>query len=614
MLILGRVTPTILVLPDALASQIAAGEVVERPSSVVKELVENSLDAHATRCDVAIVGGGVTKISVVDDGDGMSEVDARLCLGRHATSKLKRFEDLNTIASYGFRGEALPSIASVSRFTLRTRPRSVEAGVELKSDAGADPEWRPIGTAPGTTIEVDDLFYNVPARRKFLRSTGTESGHVTETVELAALGRPDVSFTVTRDGRRARQWLRAGGRAERVQQVLDDDQLAQCLGERGPLKVEAYLSSPERARQGALGLFVFVNNRPIRHRAVAASVAHAYGSVLERGRYPRGVIFLDLPPQLVDVNVHPQKAEVRFADPRAVTDALYSIVSKVLAQRFSLTPPERSGWHGAHQAATRTDAAGSVGTWSRPRTPEAARPPLTPIPQESAAQADAHAVAPAPVSAEVEPLDTLLRVADEAPATGKVTTQWSALKFLAQVRHTYLVCEGPEGICVLDQHAAAERVMFSKLRAQYQAREVASQALLFPVTLQLSSDEIELLEVHGSEIRAMGLEVRVRGRDMASVHSVPKLLQRGSAERLLGDLLTELGRTGARGFSDAVDKALATMACHAAVRAGDVVGRDEAVALLAALEGTDFASYCPHGRPIVAFLSWSELERRVGRR
>ncbi|HEU5075255.1 MAG TPA: DNA mismatch repair endonuclease MutL [Polyangiaceae bacterium] len=608
-------TSTIHILPDALASQIAAGEVVERPASVVKELVENSLDANATRCDVSIVGGGVTKISVVDDGDGMSEADAKLCLGRLATSKLQRFVDLNSIASYGFRGEALPSIASVSRFTLRTRPRGAEAGLELKSDGGAEPAWRPVGTAPGTIIEVDDLFYNVPARRKFLRSTGTESGHVSETVELAALGRPDVSFTVTRDGRRARQWLRANGRAERVRQVLDDDELAQCLGERGPLRVEAYLSSPERARQGAQGLFVFVNNRPIRHRAVAASVAHAYGSVLERGRYPRGVVFLDLPPQLVDVNVHPQKAEVRFADPRAVTDALYSIVSKTLAQRFSLTPPERSQWSAEHRAATRTDAAGSVGTWSRPHGKEAAHPSggesFGVAPREGAPEIPPPAPSP---SANVEPFDVVLRIADEAPATGKVTTQWSALKFLAQVRQTYLVCEGPEGICVLDQHAAAERVMFSKLRTQYRAREVASQALLFPVTLQLAGDEIELLEEHGSEIRAMGLEVRVRGRDMVSVHSVPKLLQRGSAERLLGDLLTELGRTGARGFSDAVDKALATMACHAAVRAGDLVGRDEAVALLAALEGTDFAAYCPHGRPIVAFLSWAELERRVGRR
>lgn len=594
-------------MPEALASQIAAGEVVERPASVVKELVENALDAEATRCDVSVRAGGVTHISVVDDGHGMNEADARLCLQRHATSKLKRLEDLHTILSFGFRGEALPSIASVSRFTLRTRPRQAEAGIEVTTAGGEAPRFQSIGMAAGTSIEVSDLFFNVPARRKFLRSTGTESGHVAEVVELAALSRPDVSFTVHRDGRKARQWLRVRGRAERVQQVLVEQRLAECVGERGPLRVEAYLSSPEQARQGAQGLRLLVNNRPIRHRAIAASIAHAYGSVLERGRYPRGVVFLDLPAALVDVNVHPQKAEVRFADPRAVTDALYSIVSKALAQSFSLLAPERSAFGqrgGAHRApdvSARTEPAEPAG--AAPDQPFEARGARRPHaqPEVMASAAAAHAA-------------SVLQTRDAAAVQTSSPAQWSSLKFLAQVRQTYLICEGPEGICVLDQHAAAERVLFAKLRAQYQAREVASQALLFPVTLQLGAEEVELLESRSADIQAMGLEVRVRGREMVSVHSVPKLLQRGSAERLLRDLLGELSRTGARGFSDAIDKALATMACHAAVRAGDPVGSDEAIALLAALEGIDFAGYCPHGRPIVASLSWVELERRVGRR
>ncbi len=597
-----RVDATIVVLPDALASQIAAGEVIERPSSVVKELVENALDAEATRCDVLITGGGITSIAVVDDGHGMNDADARLCLERHATSKLRRFEDLHTISSYGFRGEALPSIASVSRFKLRTRMRDAEAGIELTAEAGRAPTIKPVGAPSGTSIEVSDLFFNVPARRKFLRSTGTESGHVTETVELAALARPDVSFSVVRDGRKARQWLRTRNRGERVHQVIADEALVECLGERGPLRVEAYLSSPERARQGAQGLRLFVNDRPIRHRAIAASVAHAYGSVLERGRYPRGVVYLDLPSALVDVNVHPQKAEVRFADPRAVTDALYSIVSRALAARFSLPPVERKS--------TAPAAERSIPT-----------PPPSLGPEQAATPRRVHSIGtprapdrPIDNARSVAPAITELLLASDAAVPKKPSTEWSALKFLAQVRQTYLVCEGPEGLCVLDQHAAAERVMFAKLRAQYRDREVASQSLLFPVTLQLSSDEIELLESKSEEIRGMGLEVRIRGRDMVSVHSVPKLLQRGSAERLLRDLLTELARTGARGFSDAMDKALATMACHAALRAGDPVGREEATALLEALEGSDFAGYCPHGRPIVAFLSWAELERRVGRR
>ncbi len=592
-------------LSDALASQIAAGEVVERPASVVKELVENALDAQATRCDVAIRAGGIAQIRVSDDGIGMSEADARLCLQRHATSKLTRFEDLHAISSFGFRGEALPSIASVSRFMLRTRARGATGGIEILTEAGADPSIRPIGSAVGTSIEVKDLFFNVPARRKFLRSTGTESGHVTETVELAALSRPDVTFTVERDGRKVREWLRARGRAERVAQVIAEEELAECVGERGPLRVEAYLSKPERARQGAQGLRLLVNGRPVRHRAIAASIAHAYGSVLERGRYPKGVVFLDLPPALVDVNVHPQKAEVRFADPRAVTDALYGIISRSLAQRFAEPAGERATTPGPSRNAPVGAPGAEDVERSVPQTPDGPRVGYGSTKSTRSPQ----------LGQTREPvLGALLEAADVATQPHKIATEWGRLRFLAQVRQTYLLCEGPEGIYVLDQHAAAERVLFAKLRAQYQDRQVASQTLLFPVTLQLTHEEVELFDERAEEIRAMGLEVRVRGPDMVSVHSVPKLLQKGSAELLLRDLLGELGRTGARGFSDALDKALATMACHSAVRAGDAVSQDEAVALLQALEGTDFAGYCPHGRPIVAFLSWSELERRVGRR
>jgi DNA mismatch repair protein MutL len=435
-----------------------------------------------------------------------------------------------------------------------------------------------------------------------------------------------VSFKVERDGRKVREWLAVNDRAERVQQVTAEKGLVECRGERGPLSIEAYLSGPERARQGAQGLRLFINNRPIRQRAIAASIAHAYGSVLERGRYPRGVVYIDLPPALVDINVHPQKAEVRFADPRAVTDAIHSIVSRSLAEHFSELTPARSGWH-------QTNDSHSL----KLREPERSA-----IPQQSG-RSDSSPIATAAnslhdtgaqlteklkllrnqatshhrsvTSGEQEPgANTRAPIAETSSASAPVSTQWSSLRFLAQVRQTYLICEGPEGICILDQHAAAERVMFGKLREQFETKQVASQSLLFPATVQLANDEIELFETHQTEIAGMGLEVRLRGRDMVSVHSVPKLLQRGSAERLLRDLLSELGRSGARGFSDAVDKALATMACHAAIRAGDVVSQDEAIALLHALDGTDFAGYCPHGRPIVAFWSFAELERRVNRR
>ncbi len=608
--------PTILVLPPDLASQIAAGEVVERPASAVKELIENSLDAQATRCDVEIEGGGVSLLRVSDDGVGMTEEDARLCVQRHATSKLRSFDDLKLVSSFGFRGEALPSIASVSRFALRTRIADSDAGVEVSVAGGAAPEVRPVGVAVGTTAEVRDLFYNVPARRKFLRSSGTEAGHVTEVFEAAALTRPGVTFTLRRDQRRVRELLRAATREERVQQCLPSEELAVCRGQRGPLTVEAFLSRPERARAGAGGLRLLVNGRAVRDRALAVTVAHAYGSVLERGRYPRGVVYLDLPAQLLDVNVHPQKSEVRFADPRAVSDALYSVLSRELAQAFSLPTPSRSPW--TRQATAQAPRADIPARASSPRQ--------EPSPTEKSPAELGERVAPDPELSSEEftpwplaaphPDEPLIAVRDGAasPLWARPGVRWSALRFVAQVRQTYLVCESSDGLYVLDQHAASERVNFDRLMKAYRARNVPSQSMLFPVVLDVTVAEAELAETHHQQIAELGLDVRVRSQDAVSVHSVPHLLQDTSPERLVRDLLSEMSRTGGRGFSDAVDRALATVACHGSLRAGDPVSQDEANALLAALDEAQFAGHCPHGRPVVAFTSWTELERKVGRR
>ncbi len=638
-------TSPIRVLPPELASQIAAGEVVERPASVVKELIENALDAGATRIDVKIEGGGLGLIEVADDGVGMSEEDARLSVERHATSKLQRFSDLDDLSSYGFRGEALPSIASVSRFRLCTRRADQDGAVELSTEGGAAPSLRPAPSPVGTTVTVSDLFFNVPARRKFLRSSGTESGHVADVVLDAALARPDVSFSMSRDGRAVRSWPRTGDRRERVQQIFPDEELLLAEGERGPLRVFGLLSRPERARQGAGGLKVLVNGRPIRDRALAGTVAHAYGSVLERGRYPRGVLYLELPSRLVDVNVHPQKTEVRFADPRAVTDAVHGIVTRELARMLGAAPSAtrepRPSWmdrptFAKRAAPERADEArpAPLTPPTRPLSPrgasnDAAAPPATAASVSSRAGAQAtlaaslfadHALEPTSRSASASPAEphapeapTLL-VRDVAVAASPRGATWKRLRFLTQVRQTYLVCEGAEGLYVLDQHAAAERVVFSKLRRQFESREVASQALLFPLTVEVTPRESEVLAQHAEQIAAVGLDVRVRTSEAVSLHAVPRLLERASPERVLRDLLSEVTRSGERAFSDAIDKALATMACHAAVRAGDPLSADEASALLAALDSADFAGYCPHGRPIVTFTSWEELERKVGRR
>jgi DNA mismatch repair protein MutL len=597
--------PLIAVLPPELASQIAAGEVVERPSSVVKELVENALDAGATRVDVTIEGGGIARIAVVDDGSGMHAEDALLALERHATSKVRAFADLERLTSYGFRGEALPSIASVSRLVLRTRARDADGGVEVSVESGGVPVSRPSGLAPGTQVTVTDLFFNVPARRKFLRSTGTESGHVSEVVEAAALSRPDVTFTLTRDGRRVRELLRAKTREERVAQVEATGELAPCRGERGPLRVEAFLSRPEAARTGAGGLTLVVNGRAVRDRALQVAIAHAYGSVLERGRYPRGVVYLDLPPVLVDVNVHPQKAEVRFSDPRAASDALYGILSRALASAFSLPAPERANF-----GRPRPEQVGPSPAFA-PRAASASE-----LSRDAILTPAASAFVSGPERDDAPEARAVVNVRDSAasPIMHRQEVQWSTLRFVAQLKKTYLFCEGDDGVYILDQHAAAERVTFTRLRRDYQSRAVPAQALLFPSVIEVTAAEAEIVERSGKEIAEVGLDVRVRGPETVSIHAVPKLLQRGSPERLLRDLLTEVSRSGGRGFSDAVDLALATMACHGSIRAGDALAPNEVKALLAALDHADFAGHCPHGRPIVTALSWAELERKVGRR
>ena len=639
------------VLPEALANQIAAGEVVERPASVIKELIENALDAGAKRIRVDIEQGGVALLRVADDGSGMSRDDAGLSVLRHATSKIVAMDDLLRLRSFGFRGEALPSIASVTRFELRTRRRDDEEGTLVRIEGGAPAEVGPCGCAAGTAIEVRDLFFNVPVRRKFLKATGTESARVTEVVQAAALGEPGVTLILSRDGRVVGEWLRANSREERARSIFGGEELAACRGERGPLSVEAYLSRPERARPGAGSLSIFVNGRHVRDRTLARSIALAYGSVLEAGRFPLGVAYLDLPPDLVDVNVHPQKTEVRFADGRAISDALYKIVMGSVVSAFGL--PDPGGYRGKKQKLFEEPAgpAASTWTWGGPAEPQRDPPPTTPRFNPEASDADramvdlgpetsdldastialvssvisrdvgdpwglADATAPSVPPAPEPPLRAPAEYPTAAEIAAKAERQvvFGALRFVAQVRSMFLICEGSDGLYMLDQHAAAERVTFDRLKKGYESRSVSKQALLFPVVVSASLNEVAIVEEAHDAIALTGLDVRVAGPTSIAIHAVPTLLGRASPERLLRDLLGEMSLAGERAFSGAVDRAIATMACHGSTRAGDPVAPEEARALLAALDEVDFAGHCPHGRPVVMRIGWSELEHRVGRR
>jgi DNA mismatch repair protein MutL len=593
-------------LPNDLANQIAAGEVVERPASVVKELVENALDAGATKIRVEIETGGVARILVTDDGSGMDEADARLSLERHATSKIATLEDLARISSFGFRGEALPSIASVSRFTLATRRREEGAGTQIAVVGGGDPTVRPVGCAAGTHIEVSDLFFNVPARRKFLKATGTESAHVGEVVVLAALAAPTVAFTFTRDGKVAKEITRASTHQERVEQVIREERLEPCERDRGPLRIVAYLAPPERARAGAVALYVFVNGRPVKDRQLSRAIAQAYGSVLEPGRYPVGVVYLDLPPEMVDVNVHPQKAEVRFADGRGIFDAVTRELHAALAHAFNL--PAFSHAHGYWTGR-------GTGTVQSATLPEPPRAPLNPVPTDSATLPPTNRSPDGSELLAYVPLTSsplALAETPRDPLFGRATF-YGHLRYVGQVRAMFLLAEGADGLYVLDQHAAAERVTFERLRGEYQRRSIAAQQLLLPEVVSLLPAEHALIEEHAEEALALGLDVRILSGSAVAVHSVPRIVARASPERLVRDLVAEVGRAAHRPFQDTVDLVLATMACHGSVRAGDVLSAEEAKALLSALDTAEFAGHCPHGRPVVMRLGWDELERRVGR-
>jgi DNA mismatch repair protein MutL len=628
------------ILDTALADQIAAGEVIERPASVVKELLENALDAGARSITIEIREGGSELMRVSDDGCGMDREDAALSLLRHATSKIRSQADLEAIATLGFRGEALPSIASVSRIRLATRRAEDLEGTEVTAEAGAPPRVSPVGCAAGTSVEVRDLFFNVPARRKFLKSKATESAQIGEVCLRAALLDAALRLVLLRDGRRAAEYLPATDWAERAVHVLSGKRV-RIEDQHAGVRVRALLGAPEDSRSGAGALHVFVNGRPVRERNLARSVAFAYGSVMPPGRYPIGVVHLDVARDEVDVNVHPQKAEVRFVRGREINEALTRVLARGLGTSAWKGPAARGPafWSerlpagplavalapAAGEAAADPwglDAAPSPGpapapSWAREQPLGQAAEPAAAWPAAGAPEAGGRQ--PALPYAPVRPVfpqlarDPQAQLAPvESPAPGAAPP--SSYRALAQARQLFIVAESARGLVVIDQHAADERIHYQRLRAQYAARQVRTQQLLLPEHVELSEREAALLETHADQISLTGLEVALIGARSAAVRAVPALLRRAPPERLLRDLLDELSRSGERGFGDALDMALATMACHGAIRAGDPLSLPECQALLDSLASIeDFAGHCPHGRPIVFEIPFDELARKVGR-
>ncbi len=600
--------PTIRVLPPGLVNQIAAGEVVERPASVVKELVENALDAGATSIAVEVEDGGLSLVRVADDGRGMDRDDALLALERHATSKLRDADGLAAISTLGFRGEAVPAIASVARVRIDTTHADGEAGTRVEIEGGEVAGIAGVARRRGTTVEVRDLFFNTPARRKFMRAPATEAGHVTEAMVRLLLAREGVGFTL-RSGGRPVLAVRPGEElAERTAQAIGREaarHLVRVDASRGPIAVRGVVTSPDHSQATGRSLYLFVNGRYVRDRAAAHAVLRAYAGVLPPGRQPAGALFVEMPLDRVDVNVHPQKLEVRFAEPREVQDALHHAVAAALRSAPWLGAPSRGapgpqvatdGRAGAPASPSASEDAASVLAWARAIHPPEGSGAELPLRREDDAGAPR---LPLPAS-------------DAATPAG----YFASLRYIGQHARTYLVCAAPGGgLVILDQHASHERLLFHRIRAAMAGRALQVQPFLVPQVVTLPPPVARALEGAAAELLRLGLEVEPFGGDAFAVKGAPAILGGAELAPLLTDLAQQIEQLG-RG--SAVDEALhdlaATMACHSAVRANQELGADEARALLAGLDAADFKARCPHGRPVVFEIPLAELERRVGRR
>jgi DNA mismatch repair protein MutL len=590
----------IAVLPDVLVDQIAAGEVVERPASVVKELVENALDAGAARVDVEIEGGGVARLSVTDDGSGMDPDDARLALERHATSKVRTAEDLGRIGSLGFRGEALPSIASVSRLVLTTSPDGSGLGTEVVADRGARPAVRPARQTKGTRVVVEDLFGNVPARRKFLKSQEAEQRAIVKTLTTLALSRPEVAFTL-RAGERELIALPAVATAlERFTEVMGRGSLPRVLPVSwayGGMRLSGAVSPPETTFASRTFQWLYVNGRAARDGSVAHAARQAAEEALLGERQPAWVLYVTCPPDKVDPNVHPQKTEVRFLDPGAVHTLVHRGLRDALTEGKSATAlpasvlssiAERTGrWGDAPEAAAALAA--SLGLWGG--APASSFPPPS-----------------SPGSWEA------------APAAAAVASPAGALRLLGQYRESYLVAESADGLVLVDQHVAHERVRFERIRDRLEGQGLASQALLTPVTFEAAPEEADALARADSVLSSAGFSVSQLAGRLFVVSAAPADCAAEKVVPVLRDLLGRLsdsaeagGARGAQSVSKMKDALAASLACRGAITVNRRLAPEEAARLLTDLSSCRDPWTCPHGRPILLTLAHAEVLKRFGR-
>ena len=578
-------------LPDHLINQIAAGEVVERPASVVKELLENSLDAGASDVQIDIVAGGQKLIRIRDNGAGIHKDELRLALSRHATSKITSLEDLEAVVSLGFRGEALPSIASVARMTLTSRTIDQDTAWQVDADNGELGTPRPAAHPPGTSVEVHDLFYNTPARRKFLRTERTEFGHIEKWIRRLALSRPEVAITLTHN-RRAVLVLKAAdsddGRLARVSTICGDAFAGQAVfieRETDGIALSGWLALPTFNRSQPDMQYWFVNGRSISDRTLSHAARHAYRDVLFQGRFPAYILSLTLDPAAVDVNAHPAKHEVRFRDSRRI----HGVVSQTLELALRDTRP------GGHSI-TPLPAGPQPGVFHQGsmQLQSSPRPGMSAV-RETLAVYDRFAGGGAALATQVVEHD------GEIPPMGFA---------LAQLGGVYILAENRNGLIIVDMHAAHERIVYEKLKASFDDQRIVRQPLLVPVSVSVSENEANKLESSQDTLEMIGLVVDRTGPTTLVVREMPGLLKDADAEALLRDVLSDLSEAGqSNRVEDICHDYLATMACHNSVRANRALTIDEMNALLREMETTERADQCNHGRPTWTAISMTELDR-----
>jgi DNA mismatch repair protein MutL len=585
----------IRLLPATLIDQIAAGEVIERPASVVKELIENALDAGARRIEIDIEQGGLGLMRVRDDGIGIDAAELPLAVQRHATSKIATLEDLEAVASLGFRGEALPSIGSVARLRIVSRTATADAATELRVAGGIATAPQPAAHPVGTTVEVRDLFYNVPARRKFVRTEPTEFGHIARTIERLALAAPAVAFRVRHNGRQTLDLPAAhdaAGQGERVARVLGAEFLGRSLSvaQDGALQLRGWLGLPTAARANADGQFWYVNGRPVRDRLLGNAARLGYRDVLYHGRHPAYVLELRLDPRLVDVNAHPAKLEVRFRDSRAVHDYVFRAVERVLAAHSAGSGPPAAMLGGTLGATIAGASAVEAVAGAEPR-PQRFDFGSAPAAGEWARQAWPTAVA-------------ANRVADANDERPLGTP-------LAQLHGLFVLAQNRRGLVLVDMHAAHERVLYEALKAQHEAGGApAAQRLLEPIAVAAAEHEIDTLLASSDDFERVGFELERLAPGQLAVRAVPALLATADVPTLLREVLRDLaGDRGAHHLDGAAHRVLGTLACRSAIHAHRRLSLPEMDALLRQMEATERSGQCNHGRPTWTELSLAELDR-----